>query len=173
MLTMQDYYVEELPTLLFSLHPAATEAIIASTKVIEYRRRFFTEPFQAFVYTTGKRGGVQLYLRCDAGLQLNVAQLAKMGTLLQPNAGSVTDYFAQTDHGIALPITAFTTFPTISLPQLRQRFTNFVTPRSYVFLDRPERQVQLQWLLQQTCAPLTNRDWVPKYQLLQPLLNEI
>jgi len=109
-------------------------------------------------------------MRCDAGLQLSVRQLDQIGRLLQPAAGSVTDYFAQTDHGIALPITAFTPLATIPLPLLRQRFTNFVTPRGYVFLDRPERQAQLQWLLQQMCAPLTELDWQKRYAKLQPIL---
>ena len=84
--TIKDYYLPKRPTLLFSLHPEPTQAIINGTKILEYRRRFFARPFQAFVYTTGDNGGIQLFLRCDQGLQLVPEQLALVGALLQHDA---------------------------------------------------------------------------------------
>lgn len=118
--TIKDYYLPKRPTLLFSLHPEPTQAIINGTKILEYRRRFFARPFQAFVYTTGDNGGIQLFLRCDQGLQLVPEQLALVGALLQHDAPTTTAaYFEGAKAGLALPITAFTTLPNIPLAQLR------------------------------------------------------
>lgn len=171
--TIQDYYLAERPTLLFSLHPEPTQAIIKGTKVLEYRRRFLTRPFQAFVYTTGVNGGIQLFLRCDQGLQLAPEQLALVGALLQHDAPAATAaYFEGLQAGVALPITAFTTLANIPLVELRAQFANFVTPRGYVFLDQPERQAQLDWLLTRPCEPLTVLDWRKRYAALATLLHK-
>ncbi|WP_265478629.1 hypothetical protein [Lactiplantibacillus plantarum] len=171
--TIKDYYLPKRPTLLFSLHPEPTQAIINGTKILEYRRRFFARPFQAFVYTTGDNGGIQLFLRCDQGLQLVPEQLALVGALLQHDAPTTTAaYFEGAKAGLALPITAFTTLPNIPLAQLRRQFENFVTPRSYVFLDQPDRQAQLDGLLTQPCESLTILDWRKRYAALATLLQK-
>lgn len=171
MSTVADFYLHDRPTLLFSLHPEPTQAIIDGSKLLEYRRRFFSEPFQVFVYTSGSNGGIRLYLRCDKGLQLPPDQLALVGALIQHDSPDVTAaYFKDAAQGVALPITAFTTLPNIPLAQLQQQFTNFVAPRSYVFLDRPARQAQLDWLLQQPCQPLQLIDWTRRYAALATLL---
>lgn len=119
MSTVADFYLHDRPTLLFSLHPEPTQAIIDGSKLLEYRRRFFSEPFQAFVYTSGPNGGIRLYLRCDKGLQLPPDQLALVGALIQHDSPAVTAaYFKDVAQGVALPITAFTTLPNIPLDQL-------------------------------------------------------
>lgn len=89
MSTVADFYLHDRPTLLFSLHPEPTQAIIDGSKLLEYRRRFFSEPFQAFVYTSGPNGGIRLYLRCDKGLQLPPDQLALVGALIQHDSPAV------------------------------------------------------------------------------------
>lgn len=49
-----DVYDPLLPTLLISIHKIYVKQILSGKKVIEYRKKFFNDPFQAFVYTTGK-----------------------------------------------------------------------------------------------------------------------
>ena len=100
-------------------------------------------------------------------------QLALVGALLQHDAPTTTAaYFEGAKVGLALPITAFTTLPNIPLAQLRRQFENFVTPRSYVFLDQPDRQAQLDWLLTQLCESLTILDWRKRYAALAALLQK-
>lgn len=152
---IRDYYQPQLPTLLFSLHPQAARAIRSGHKVLEYRRRFFTAPFQAFIYVTGPNGGVQLYVRCGAAIQQSPATLGRLGHAVQgDDPAEVHAYFHDQTSGLAIPILAVTDFPPLSLVEMRRQFPNFVAPRSYVFLDRPARLAQLRSLLTQHGAPL-------------------
>lgn len=159
-----------VPTLLLSLHPENTAAIIAGEKVIEYRRRFFDEPFQAFVYTTGPNGGVALFITCDWPIKANAQKLAAIGQLIQhDDYDELVDYFSVKDTGLIIPITSYVQFPMISLAKLRAKFANFVTPQGYAFLDKPERQAQLTYLQQQPVLSTQTIDWKPKYRAIQAL----
>jgi len=100
-----------VPTLLLSLHPENTAAIIAGKKVIEYRRRFFSEPFQAFVYTTGPNGGVNLFITCDQPIKADAQKLAAIGELIQhDDYDELVQYFSAHDTGLIIPITIYVQF---------------------------------------------------------------
>ena len=153
MTLLATYYDPQLPTLLFSLHPAAAAAIENGTKVLEYRRRFYPRAFQALIYVTGPQGGVRLYVRCAPAFKRSPATLAELGHRVQGDQrADVMAYFDGTPVGMALAVTAQVAFKTVDLPTLRQQFPNFVTPRGYVFLDRPARQEQLAYLLAHPCS---------------------
>ena len=157
---LRDYYQANVPTLLFSLHRQPAAAIATGTKLLEYRRQFFTQPFQALVYVTGPGGGVAMYLQAGAAVVATPTILGAIGAAIQNDQpAEVARYLQGRDRGCAIPITAVTTINNLALPRLRQRFTNFVTPRGYVYLDQPARQAQLRFFLDQPCAPLrTNRE---------------
>lgn len=159
-----------VPTLLLSLHPENTAAIITGKKVIEYRRRFFAEPFQAFVYTTGPNGGVNLFITCDKPIKADAQKLAAIGELIQhDDYDELVRYFSANDTGLIIPIACYMQFPTISLATLRAKCTNFVTPQGYVFLDKPERQSQLSYFQQQPVLKTQTIDWTPKYRAIEAL----
>ena len=163
-------YDEMLPTLLISLHPENTAAIIAETKIIEYRRRFYQDAFQAFVYTTGAQGGIELFIRCDKPIQATATVLGQIGALLQhDDADEISAYFAARNTGLEIPIVAFERLPKISLATMRTKFSNFVTPQGYTFLDKPERQDQLTFLREQPGYQATTIDWQPKYDQIKDL----
>nr|WP_243671789.1 hypothetical protein [Lactiplantibacillus plantarum] len=54
--TIKDYYLPKRPTLLFSLHPEPTQAIINGTKILEYRRRFLHVRFKHLSIQRGIMG---------------------------------------------------------------------------------------------------------------------
>lgn len=159
-----------VPTVLLSLHPENTAAIIAGEKVIEYRRRFFDKPFQAFVYTTGPNGGVNLFITCDQPIKADAQKLAAIGELIQhDDYDELVQYFSAHDTGQIIPITSYVQFPMISLAKLRAKFTNFVTPQGYTFLDKPERQAQLTYFQQQPVLKTKTIDWATKYRAIKVL----
>ncbi|MFC6202459.1 hypothetical protein ACFP1L_11360 [Lactiplantibacillus nangangensis] len=159
-----------VPTLLLSLHPENTAAIITGKKVIEYRRRFFAEPFQAFVYTTGPNGGVNLFITCDQPIKADAQKLAAIGELIQhDDYDELVRYFSANDTGLIVPITSYVQFPMIRLAELRRKFTNFVTPQGYTFLDKLERQAQLTYFQQQPVLKTQTIDWTPKYRAIEAL----
>jgi len=158
MTLVKTVYDPALPTVLLSLHPENTQAIVAQTKVIEYRHRFLMQPFQAFVYTAGPQGGVNLFMKCAQPIRANV--LAQMGCQLQnENSEKSEAYFEAHRSDLAIPITEWVQIPLIGLKTLRMNFDNFVTPRSYVFLDRPARQAQLAYFLQQPILKRGLNEW--------------
>ncbi|MBA1393028.1 ASCH domain-containing protein [Lactobacillus sp. XV13L] len=75
-----------LPTLLMSLHQEYVRQILQGEKVIEYRKRFFKDGFQAFVYTTGPNGGIELFIKCAPLIRSDATSLAKIGRLLGRNS---------------------------------------------------------------------------------------
>jgi len=160
------------PTLLLSLHPENTAAIVAGDKVIEYRRRFFTNPFQAFVYTTGRSGGIDLFITCDRPIQGNAQMLAAIGAEIQhDDYHEIKVYFATKDSGLIIPITSWARLPMLSLATLREKFSNFFTPQGYTFLDRPERVAQRDFLLNQPVLEHGTIDWEAKYQVINKMSN--
>ncbi|MFC6179929.1 hypothetical protein [Lactiplantibacillus daowaiensis] len=164
-------YDPQRPTLLLSLHPENTQAILAQTKWLEYRRRFFQQAFQAFVYTTGRQGGVNLYLQCGQPIKADAATLAQIGQQVQnDDYDKLYDYYAAQNTGLTIPILKAVQLPQTSLKSLRTRFSNFVTPQSYVYLNRPERQSQLDYLLTQPVLSIKTNDWTTKIPLIQTLL---
>ncbi|WP_143461996.1 hypothetical protein [Levilactobacillus enshiensis] len=169
MTRIQAYDNPQLPTLLMSLHPQPTADILAGRKIIEYRRRFFQHPFQAFVYTTGPAGGLQLFLTFDSPITRPTPDLIQIGARLQGDpATNLTTYLA--DQGVALPIKAVATFPQLSRAQLRQIDPKFTAPRAYFFLNKPNQHDLLTHLLQQPCLSYHEIDWQPKYAAIQDLL---
>lgn len=164
MATVQDYYDPQLPTLLFSLHPQPAAAIAAGDKVIEFRRRFYPRAFQAFIYTTGKQGGIGSYVQCAPAITAAPAVLGQLGARLQGDDPQATvAYLAPASTGLAIPVTSAITFEPVSLADLKAQFPNFVAPRSYVYLDRPPRRDQLAYLLDQDCQTVhQNKDVLTK-----------
>lgn len=59
---VREFYEADKPTLLLSLHPAMAARVQRQDKVLEFRKRFYQRPFQAFVCVTGPGGGVGLFI---------------------------------------------------------------------------------------------------------------
>jgi len=166
---IQAHYNPQLPTLLMSLHPQPTVDILSGRKIIEYRRRFFQHPFQAFVYTTGPAGGLRLFLTFNQPISRPTSDLIQIGARLQADSpADLTAYLA--DQGVALPIKSVATLPQLSREQLRQIDPNFAAPRAYFFLNKPNKQALLTNLLQQPCLGYHDIDWEPKYAAVQKFL---
>ncbi|VDG25946.1 hypothetical protein [Lactiplantibacillus mudanjiangensis] len=157
--TIQSLYDPNRPTLLLSLHPENTQAILTQTKRFEYRRRFYQDAFQAFVYTTGPNGGVDLFIQCETPIRGTADELAQ---LEQADPESLRQYFAGLESGLAIPISKVVELPKLSLATLKTRFSNFVAPRSYVFLDRPARQAQFAYFFQQPVSRMVVNEKKPR-----------
>lgn len=161
MAIIQDYVQTKLPTLLFSLHPTPSQAIRTQQKSLEFRRRFYQQAFQAFVYTTAPASEVGLFIQCAPALTGSPVQLARWGEQWQADdPQQVQRYFKGCLEGVGLPVTAVATFTQpVSLATLRQQFDDFVTPRGYVFLDQPDKRPQRDFLMAQPCHSLLVTDW--------------
>lgn len=104
-----DVYDPLLPTLLISIHKIYVKRILSGKKVIEYRKKFFNDPFQAFVYTTGKNGGIEMFIKCDAPIIDNAHKLATIGETIQhDNYGDIFDYFKEKIQDILFRLLKFT-----------------------------------------------------------------
>ena len=101
---IEEIYTPLNRTLLISLHPEYVSAIMNQTKIIEYRKRFFKDAFQAFVCTTGPNGGIELFIDCDAPIISNANNLAIIGSLLQnDDYTEIHDYFNDNNSGFIIP----------------------------------------------------------------------
>lgn len=145
--TIKQVWHPDLPTLLLSLHADIAPSILSGKKIIEYRRRFFKDKFQAFVYLTGKNGGLELFIQCAQPLVGSVQALTALGVV--DNQEMVQKYFATKNVGYAIPILEVYQFPRIALTQLRNQFGKFTVPHSYLFLDKYDKLKIRNFLLQQ------------------------
>lgn len=155
-----DVYDPLLPTLLISIHKIYVKQILSGKKVIEYRKKFFNDPFQAFVYTTGKNGGIEMFIKCDAPIIDNAHKLATIGETIQhDNYGDIFDYFKKKNTGYIIPIIEVYQFKKVDLQYLRTELPSFVVPQKYLFLDRQDKQNLLNLLLQQVCSNKLINNW--------------
>ncbi|RXI78124.1 hypothetical protein [Levilactobacillus suantsaii] len=164
-------YDPQVPTLLMALHPKATTAVLSGHKIVEFRKRFFPQAFQAFVYTTGR--GVQFFMRCDAAHQGTPATLAKFGNMMQHDTFAATmGYFQDKTSGLAIPITAtYRLAHTVTLPDLRAVVPTVTIPRGYLRLDQPERADLLTFLTQQPYNLQRQVDWQRRQPMVQALFS--
>lgn len=131
-----------------SLHPEMAARIGRQEKVLEFRRRFYREPFQAFVCVTGTNGGVGLFLDIDQPLSADAATLIRWGVAEQgDDPAGLRAYFGAATQGVLLPIKTAVTLERAPRDDLRAAFPRFVAPRAYQFLDKPDKQPLLQHLL--------------------------
>ncbi|WP_429971101.1 hypothetical protein ACQW5G_00225 [Fructilactobacillus sp. Tb1] len=78
-----DVYNPLEPTLLMSIHKEYVCEILNGNKIIEYRKSFYKDKFQAFVYTSGKNGGIELYIECDFPIYSDAKKLANKKMILK------------------------------------------------------------------------------------------
>lgn len=167
---LKSLYDNQLPTILFSLHPKPAEQIRHGQKILEYRKRFLHQACQGFVHVTGKNGGVSLFLRCAEPLQAPPAQLAKLGTQLQDDdQQAIVTYLGS--KGLAIPITQVTTLTPLSLADLRAVSPTFTAPRAFIYLDKPAQHPLRDFLLAQPYLTTTETSWSAQQHLVRQILN--
>lgn len=71
---------------------------------------------------------------------------------------------------MAIPISAVATMPTLKPATLKAVDPTFVAPRTFVYLNKPEKQALLAFLLKQPYTHYLENDWSQRYQLIQSLL---
>ncbi|KRL06895.1 hypothetical protein FD38_GL000767 [Levilactobacillus zymae DSM 19395] len=164
-------YDDQLPTLLVALHPDATTAVLSGHKILEFRKRFFAKPFQAFVYTTGR--GIQFFMRCGAAYQGSPATIAKLGTLVQHSDFAATmRYLGPQKSGVAVPIQAtYRLTSTVTLADLRAVAPQVAIPQTYTFLDQPQRAKLLTYLTRQSYDLHHQVDWRRRQPMVDTLFS--
>ncbi|MHA3067202.1 hypothetical protein [Lacticaseibacillus saniviri] len=152
-----------MPTLMMSLHPENVAAIKQGHKQIEYRKRFFKDAFQAFVCTTGKNGGIELFIKCDTAIQADAEKLAQIGmTVQQDDYHELVDYF-QPSGGLAIPILRMATVEMIPRVTMQAQFDRFSVPQGYYFLDTREKMPLLSMLSAQEIQAQHTFPWADNY----------
>ena len=174
MCTIKDkVYDPFLPTLLVSLHKEYVKEILTGQKIIEYRKSFFKDSFQAFVYTTGSNGGIQLFIKCAPLIRSNAVTLAQIGQEIQKDDyAEIYDYFMPKDDGCIIPILKSCALKKISLKQLRAVLPEIVVPQKYLFLDRPDKKDLLDFLLKQEYDNLIINKWDEWYAKIRQIVED-
>ncbi|USS84602.1 hypothetical protein M3M35_04615 [Fructilactobacillus myrtifloralis] len=166
-----EIYDSLLPTLLISIHQEYVTEINLGTKVIEYRKSFFHDPFQAFVYSSGKGGGIATFIQCDQPIVSDADRLARIGSLVgNDDYRELFSYFKPKNTGVIIPIQTAYQIPLLPLTQLREQFTEFTAPQKYTFLDHPNKQALLNYLLEQPIIGKTKNNWHNYYEQLRQQL---
>ncbi|GLB47101.1 hypothetical protein WR164_10800 [Philodulcilactobacillus myokoensis] len=158
-------------TLLISLHPPYVKQIENGTKVIEYRKSFFKHPFQAFVYTTGKHGGIELFIKCGQPIIGEAKLMARIGQKIQnDNYQETYQYFIKKNQGVIIPILKAISLKKISKNYLFSHFKNFSAPQSYLFLNRADKKNILGYLKNDECVRVEDNQWNEKYKEINEIL---
>ncbi|WP_416353518.1 hypothetical protein ACNAN0_00225 [Agrilactobacillus fermenti] len=145
--------------------------VLRGEKVIEYRKKFFPDAFQAFVYTTGKNGGIEFFMKCDPPISADAQTLATIGSAIQKDDyTAIFDYFKEKNTGCLIPITAVSKIAKISLAILRAHYPKFCVPQKYLFLDVPNKQPLFEFLLDQACLANFTNDWHNYYQIIKNII---
>lgn len=97
--------------------------IIGGEQTVEHRKRFLHTSSQAIVYSSGIDKSVGLFLKL--GIPVEV------------------------EDGYEIPIISLTEFTSTSLDTLQQKFPDFKAPRSYIYLDKPDKKPLLDYFLRQ------------------------
>ncbi|WP_395319989.1 hypothetical protein [Fructilactobacillus frigidiflavus] len=171
---IKDIYDPLLPTLLISIHKEYVVQIVAGIKIIEYRKKFYPEAFQAFIYTTGKGGGIEAFVKFDAPIINDAQTLSLIGKKIQnDNENEIFAYFEENNSGYIIPIEKVYQLERIPLKILRDTFPKFTVPQKYLFLDRPEKQSLLEFLLNKSYIKYVKNEWNTYYQQIKDIINGI
>ncbi|USS85988.1 hypothetical protein M3M38_04595 [Fructilactobacillus cliffordii] len=172
MTTIRSGYDPLLPTLLISIHKEYVDEINAGTKVIEYRKSFFKDQFQAFIYASGKNGGISTFIRCNQPIISDADHLARIGSIVgNDDYHEIFDYFQAKNTGVIIPIRSASQIHKLDLPTLRKQFGNFNAPQKYTFLDKPEKQSLLNYLIDQELVRTMTNDWNHFYAQIANKIN--
>jgi len=159
---IREWVTPDKPILLLSLHPGPFDQIVQQHKVLEFRKRFFDRPFQAFVCLTGPAGGVGLFLDVGQPIVAPPADLISLGMAVQTDRETdLRTYFGTTPTGTALPILRAARLELLPRPILRAEFPGFTAPRSYAFLDGAAKRPLLETLASQPVRTQWTFDWSP------------
>lgn len=165
---LYEIYDPFVPTLLMSIHKEYVSDISNGSKVIEYRKSFFKDKFQAFVYTSGKDGGIELYIECDFPIYSDAKKLAAIGSIIQKDDyKEIFDYFHKKNEGYIIPIMKVYKIKKIDLAMLRSKFGSFNVPQKYTFLDKSGKKEILNYLLNQKIIGIINNDWDNYYNIIE------
>lgn len=121
---LTEIYNPKLPIILLSLKSKYVQRIISGDQTVEHRKRFLHNKCQAIIYSSGEDKSINLFL--NLGLPHIVKDEYEMSIISH---------------------TEFTN--NISLETLRKNFPNFKVPRSYIYLDKPDKTNLLNYFLQQ------------------------
>lgn len=116
-------YNPDLPIILLSLKSKYVKKIIGGEQTVEHRKRFLHSECQAIIYSSGVDKSVGLFLKLGVPVVV--------------------------EDGYEIPIISLTEFTSTSLETLQQKFPNFKTPRSYIYLDKPDKKELLEYFLRQ------------------------
>lgn len=170
MKTISNFYNPQMPALLMSIHQEYVEQILQGTKIIEYRKRFFKDGFQAFVYTTGQHGGIELFMKCAPAIRSDAKTLAQIGQQIQhDDYKEIYDYFSLKNDGCDIPILETCKLKKIPLSKLRAIVPTIVVPQAYLFLDSPEKKALVNYLLAQRVLEHKTNQWDNRYKKISEL----
>lgn len=157
-------YDAHLPTLLLSIRTPFVEDIKSNKKIIEYRKKYYNGPTQAFIYSSGLDKTIELFVKFDTPIIDDSEFLASLGLLIQnDDPKGTTDYF-QNKSGYALPIIEYATFKRIHLQEFKYLFPKVNPPQSYLSLDNDDKKPVLDYLLQRNIIEKQQTAWLDNYK---------
>ncbi|APX72439.1 hypothetical protein M5C72_04765 [Companilactobacillus allii] len=126
---LTEIYNPKLPIILLSLRSEYARKIILGEQTVEHRKRFLHTECQAIIYSSGEDKSISLFLN-----------LGKPRTV---------------EDGYEMSIISHTELANeISLDTVQRNFPKFKVPRSYIYLDKPDKADLLNYFLQQQVKAL-------------------
>lgn len=124
-------YIQIMRTMLLSFKPEVFEKIKSGEKIFEHRRVFPNEPIKAFIYVSRPIQAIMgiVYLNNRIDIESWKKQYAYDSNTLK----RIDKYLLQ--YKVAVQIEKFQNTSAITLPELKNKFPNFLIPQMYYFLD--------------------------------------
>ena len=150
--------------ILMSLNPAYYDLMWLDEhwKTHEYRKRFPRDVAVTwFVYLTAPVSRLAAVIDLDPAIEGDARTCAQIAEQARPgNGASVHAYFAEADHGFAIPITKVVEYPGIAVDEIARRCGgSFHPPMGYMLLsNNPE--------LADVCRALTSQEPVRERKIV-------
>jgi predicted transcriptional regulator len=124
-------------SVLLSIQPQYYQMIKEGTKKYEYRRKFVTVPTTTFLYVGGATKAIMGYVELDRPIIDSVESICQLAE--RQKAGSMAgmrEYLTGQEKGYAIPILSLHEIKPVPLSELREKFSWFTVPQSYILLDK-------------------------------------
>lgn len=121
---------------LISLREPWHRRILDGVKTYEFRRKFLSEPVEAFVYVGGSIRGICAVADLGRPVIGTPSEIARIAEDLNPGStDALMAYLGNRPRGFAVPIESYLPIRSVSIDEARRAHPKFAPPQSYMYLD--------------------------------------
>ena len=124
-------------SVLLSIQPEYYQMIREGTKKYEYRRKFVNVPTTTFLYVGGTAKAIWGRVEFERPIIDSVESICELAEGQRPGStAGMREYLAGLEKGYAIPILSLHEIEPVPLSELREKFSWFTVPQSYILLDK-------------------------------------